>query len=453
MNELRILSPTAILGYGFPEASFRRGLAARPDVLAVDAGSTDPGPAYLGLGQGFVDPGAVRRDLGLLIAAGLERRIPVIVGTAGGCGARPHVNATLEIVDDLLRGLRRRARVAVIYSDVPRAQVRRRLREGRIAPLPFVPPLTEEALAATPRIVAQIGVEPLVAALGDAPDILIAGRCYDPAVFAALPVARGFDRGLALHLGKILECAAIAATPGSGRDCVLGILRRDRFELRPLSSARKFTCASVAAHTFYEKSHPFRLPGPGGVSDLSACRFRHLTPNAVEVRGSRFLPDSVYRIKIEGARRVGYRTIAICGIRDPILLSRLDTLLDGVRAAVADNFPRRRGRLAFRVYGRDGVMGEREPRRRLEGHEACLILDAVAPTQAEADTLCGFARSTALHYGYPGRVATAGNLAFPFSPSDLHAGPVFDFSVYHLMELDDPVRPFPCERLTLGGRA
>lgn len=453
MNEMRILSPTAILGYGFPEASFRRGMAARPHAIAVDAGSTDPGPAYLGSGRGFVDPGAVRRDLALMIEAGLKRRIPVIVGTAGGCGARPHVTETLEIVDRILHDLRRRARVAVIHSDVSRAQVRRSLRAGRIASLPFVPTLTEEALDATPRIVAQIGVEPLVAALGDEPDILIAGRCYDPAVFAALPVARGFDKGLALHLGKILECAAIAATPGSGRDCVLGVLRRDHFELRPLSAARKFTVASVAAHTFYEKSHPYHLPGPGGVSDLSECRFKQLTSRTVEVRGSRFLPDEVYRIKIEGARRVGYRAISIGGIRDPILLARLDDLIEGVRAAVADNFPRSRGHLAFRVYGRDGVMGEREPRRRVEGHEACLILDAVAPTQAEADVLCGFARSTALHYGYPGRVATAGNLAFPFSPSDLHAGPVFDFSVYHLMELDDPVRPFPCERITLGGRA
>ena len=39
---IRILSPTAILGYGFPETSFASGLALNPDVIAVDAGSTDP---------------------------------------------------------------------------------------------------------------------------------------------------------------------------------------------------------------------------------------------------------------------------------------------------------------------------------------------------------------------------------------------------------------------------
>ena len=42
---IRILSPTAILGYGFPETSFAAGLALNPDVIAVDAGSTSiPAP-------------------------------------------------------------------------------------------------------------------------------------------------------------------------------------------------------------------------------------------------------------------------------------------------------------------------------------------------------------------------------------------------------------------------
>ena len=30
--EFKILSPTAILGYGFPEASFLRGMAEKPDL-------------------------------------------------------------------------------------------------------------------------------------------------------------------------------------------------------------------------------------------------------------------------------------------------------------------------------------------------------------------------------------------------------------------------------------
>ena len=62
----------------------------------------------------------------------------------------------------------------------------------------------------------------------------------------------------------------------------------------------------------------------------------------------------------------------------------------------------------------------------------------MAPTQAEANSLVSLTRSTLLHYGYPGRISTAGNLAFPFSPSDLAAGDVYEFSVYHLMEQAAP---------------
>jgi hypothetical protein len=77
--------------------------------------------------------------------------------------------------------------------------------------------------------------------------------------------------------------------------------------------------------------------------------------------------------------------------------------------------------------------------------ELLIIIEAVAPTQEQADTICGFARSTMLHFGYEGRIATAGNLAFPFSPSDAKMGEVFEFNVYHLMKVDDPKTLFPIE--------
>jgi hypothetical protein len=78
-------------------------------------------------------------------------------------------------------------------------------------------------------------------------------------------------------------------------------------------------------------------------------------------------------------------------------------------------------------------------------HELCIVIEAVADTQERADTICGFARSTMLHFGYEGRISTAGNLAFPFSPSDCKMGEVYEFNVYHLMKVDDPSEYFPVE--------
>jgi hypothetical protein len=53
----------------------------RPHLIAVDAGSSDPGPYYLGAGVSFTDRGAVKRDLQIMLTAAVEHDIPVVVGT------------------------------------------------------------------------------------------------------------------------------------------------------------------------------------------------------------------------------------------------------------------------------------------------------------------------------------------------------------------------------------
>lgn len=84
-------------------------------------------------------------------------------------------------------------------------------------------------------------------------------------------------------------------------------------------------------------------------------------------------------------------------------------------------------------------MGSLEPNPNVKSHELCIVIEALCPTQDQANTLCSVARSTMLHYGYEGRVSTAGNLAFPFSPSDITVGKVFEFSIYHLMDTKNEI--------------
>jgi hypothetical protein len=450
-REFRVLSPTAILGYGFPEESFRRGIARRPHLVAADAGSTDPGPYYLGSGTSFTDRAFVKRDLAFMLREGLAIGAVVVVGSAGGSGAAPHLAWCRAIVEEIAREQKLSFRFGVISTDVPKERVKTALRAGRITPLPFVPELTEEAVDASTNLVAQAGNEPIRRALEAGCNVVLAGRCYDPACFAALPVHRGFDEGLALHMGKILECGAIAATPGSGADCAFATLHGDRFVLEALNPARKFTRESAAAHTLYEKSDPYRLPGPGGVIDLTSCSFTEIGDGKVEVRGSRHERTVPYRVKLEGARRTGFRSISIAGTRDPIMIEGIDAILATVMKQVESmSGGTTRGRVHFHVYGKDGVMGPTEPVRQTRSHELGIVIESVSPTQEEADTLTGVTRSTLLHYGYPGRISTAGNLAFPFSPSDIRAGEVYEFSVYHLMEVDDPA-DFPLEIVDVKG--
>ncbi|MDR0928660.1 MAG: DUF1446 domain-containing protein [Oscillospiraceae bacterium] len=446
-EEYRILSTTAILGYGFPLASFEAGMARKPHLIAVDAGSTDPGPYYLGAGVSFTDRGAVKRDLTIMLTAAVAHQIPVVIGTAGGSGADAHLQWCRKIIEEIAHEENLHFPMAVIHAEIPRETVREALRAGQVKPLEPAPELTEALLDATGRIVGQMGLEPVMRALDGGAQVVLAGRAYDPVCFAAAAVRAGYDRGLAVHLGKILECASIAATPGSGSDCMFGYLGEDYFRLEPLNPIRQCTPRSVAAHTLYEKTNPYILPGPGGSLDLTDATFTAYTDRIAEVRGSKFVPGEKYTIKLEGARRIGYRTVSIAGTRDPIMMREIDSITQAVRERVQDNFREAAMdyTLHFIIYGRDGVMGQLEPTPVIDGHELGIVIEAVADTQAHADTICAFARSTMLHYGYEGRRATAGNLAFPYSPSDFHAGEVYVFSLYHIIEVEDPCALFPIE--------
>lgn len=454
MKEFKVLSPTAILGYGFPLESFEEGMRRNPDVISVDAGSTDPGPYYLGAGKSFTDRGAVKRDLEIMIKAALAANIPVLIGTAGGSGGDSHLQWCVEIIKDIARENRLNFKMALIHAEISKEVVLKGLKDGKVMPLHPAPQANPELVEETVRIVGQMGLEPFIKALDMGAQVIVAGRAYDPSVFAALPVKEGFDKGLSIHMGKILECACIAATPGSGSDCMLGTLREDHFLVEPLNPARKCTTLSVAAHTLYEKTNPYILPGPGGILDLTNTRFEQVGEGVVKVSGSKFVPSEKYTIKLEGVKKVGYRTVSIAGVRDPIFISKINEIIEGVKARVNDNFRDIKidYRLDFKIYGLNGVMGDLEPVKEIKSHELGIVIEAVADSQEKADTVCSFARSTMLHYGYEGRISTAGNLAFPYSPSDFHAGEVYAFSLYHILEVEDPCELFKIEtKTTLEG--
>lgn len=452
MEELKVLSPTAILGYGFPEQSFKEGIRRHPDVIACDAGSTDPGPYYLGAGYSFTDNNAVKRDLSIMIPAALEEGIPLMIGTAGGCGARPHVELTVNIIREIAREQDLHFKMAVIDAEFEKDFIKAELRKGNVTPLGPAPQLSEESVDECIHIVGQMGEEPYIKALEMGAQVILAGRSYDPCEFSALAISKGFSKALAIHMGKILECAAITALPGSGSDCMLGTLCKDSFVVEPLNPDRRCTTLSVAAHSLYEKSNPYELPGPGGAIDLHSTSFTQISDRAVEVRGTKFVPTDDYYVKLEGVRRVGYRTISPAATHDPIMISKIEEVISGVRSRVEDNFHMKDNRntwLDFKVYGKKGVMHMFPETPESSSDELLIIIEAVAPTQEEANTLCSFARSTMLHYGYEGRISTAGNLAFPFSPSDCRMGEVFEFNVYHLLRVEDPCAPFPIHYLEL----
>jgi hypothetical protein len=448
MNDIRILSPCGMLGYGFPQESFLTGMERNPHAIVVDAGSTDAGPHKLGSGVAIVSRRAAKKDLELLLTHGIPRKIPILIGSAGGAGARKHVEWTLDIVQEIMKEHQLHAKLATIWADFSQETIIEALREGKVTPLgKRVPPLTEEAVADTPSIVAQMGHEPIVKCLSEGYDIMICGRAYDPAPFAAVGIHHGKDAALAYHLGKILECGALCAEPGTTKDCILGTLKENSFTVESLNPNRRCTETSVAAHTFYEKEHPYLLPGPGFILDLKDCLFKEIEPGIVEVKQSRLVPNETYSVKLEGARKIAYRTFGIAGVRDPLLLSMLDEVEKAVKEQVENYYQdisKEDFQIHFYNYGKDGVLGKREPNP-FTGHEVGIVFEVIAKTQELASSICATVRSTFLHYGYEGRKSTAGNLAFPFAPSEVEFGPVYEFSIYHLLKIEDPLKVFRIE--------
>jgi hypothetical protein len=293
----------------------------------------------------------------------------------------------------------------------------------------------------------MMGPEPFMEALDNGAQVILAGRASDPAPWAAAAIRAQLPPAPAWYAGKMLECGATPSIP-KGHDCLLVTVREDGVECEPMNPIRRCTPLSIANHSLHENSSPIHHIEPGGMLDTSDCRFDALSDRAVRISGMRWTPASQYTVKLEGVEMAGYRSISICGTRDPLLIARLPLFLEEVRGIVREKAQAfgagpESYTLTIRTYGLDGVMGAREPVRDVAGHEVGFVIEVIADTQEIAAAVLGIARTNMLHTDFPGRLCREGNMAFPFSPSDIPVGPVYRFSIYHVLELDDPREIFP----------
>jgi len=448
MKEFRMLSTSGLLGYGFPEESLKAGLERRPDMIGVDGGSTDPGPFYLGSGKCLSARVSMKRDLALMLRGAIANGIPLVIGSCGGAGGEPHLQAVVEIVREIAREDGVHFKMATIHSEQDKATIKRWLGQGRIKPLRNSPPIDDQAIDRATRLVGMMGPEPFVRALDEGAQVVLAGRSSDPAPWAGCAMRAQLPPAPSWYAGKMLECGATASVP-KGHDCLLGTVRQDSVEVEPLNPIRRCTPLSVANHSLHENPSPCFHVEPGGTLDTTDCRFEAVSDRAVRISGMRWSPQS-YTIKLEGAELAGYRAITICGTRDPLLIGQFDTFIESVRKAVADKigaFGIAPGqyRILFRVYGRSGVMGDAEPVHEIRSHELGILVEALADTQEIASAVLSVARVSLLHTDFPGRLCREGNMAFPFSPSDIELAPAYRFSIFHVAEPDDPYEMFPIE--------
>jgi hypothetical protein len=451
MDEIRILSPTGVCGSGFLETSFEAALALKPHFIGCDAGSTDPGPEFLGSGRTAFPPDAIRRDLRLMLLGARRLKIPLLIGSAGTGGNDTQLNLVHELVRAVAREEGLEFRLALIHAEQDKAYLRKRLHEGRIKPLQPAPHFDAAAIERSEHIVGMMGAEPFQRALEAGAEVVIAGRASDTAIFAAAPILRGFPEGIAWHAAKILECGAAAVVNRKTPDCMFAWVRKDHFVVEAPDPALRCTPQSIASHSLYENADPFRLVECSGTLDLTQSRYEALNERAVKVSGSAFLPTTRYTVKLEGAEKAGYQSILVGSIRDPFIIRQIDDWIarlterihHRVQMVYASKLARDDYLLHIRVYGKDGTMGPLEPVKEIRSHELCLIFEATAPTQEIASTIAGIIRHQALHLPIPEWSGLITAIACPYNPID--RGAVYRFNVNHVVEPDDAWEMFPME--------
>ena len=424
---MKIVALNGLLGYGYSEEALNCAFAEKVDYLGVDAGSTDPGPYYLGSGKSFTDRNAVKRDLALALPKALAHKAPFIIGTAGGAGSEKHVRWLTEILLEIAAEQGLKFKLGTVYSDVTKDYVLEKLHAGKIINMSDEMPLQEADIAQSTTIVSQIGIAPILELLKQDVDVILCGRACDTAIYAAPCIHEGFDPGLAFHMAKIMECGAMCSEPVAAADVMQAYMFEDHFELRPANPMRRCTIDRVAAHTLYEQSNPYLIFEPDGVCDLTNSKFQQVDERTVRVSGSVFKEAEEKTLKLEGVKCSGYRTICPATIYDPETIGQFDfiakTVLNFVAENTKDTLEKDSYCITFKTNGgADSSLG--------------IIMDIVGKTQEIADTVCALVRSRMLHCDYPGRKSSAGNLAFPFSPSDIHVGAVYEFSVFHLAKVD-----------------
>ena len=456
MDEIRYVAASGALGVGVDAEALDQSLDSAPHFIASDAGTTDAGPFALGSGTAAFPREAVKRDLTRVLVASNKADIPALIGSAGTAGGDPHVDWVLDIAREIAEENGLSLRTAVIRSEQSPDYLLELYRQGRVRALDPAPDIDETIFARSARIVGMMGVEPLQAALDAGADFVLAGRCSDPALFAALPIMRGFPAGLAWHAGKVTECGTMACEGGHG-GVITATVREHEVILRPIGKGLRCTPQSIAAHSLYENAHPYLHKECSGTLDLTHSKYTAVDEASVRITGSEFIPAQDYTVKLEGAQLLGYQSIMIGGIRDPFILRRLDQWLAEVKAYIYRSVERVLAlrpsdwTLTVHVYGRNAVMGALEPNASEMPHEVGIVVEATAATQELATKAAQLSRQPFLHHGAPEWTSGTTSFACLHNPAHIDRGAVYRFNLNHVAVPRTKTEMFRTEFVQLGG--
>ena len=91
----RVLVPSGVLGLGFDADALKAGVLAKPDIIAIDGGSTDSGPFYLGTSTSKYSRAACKSEWKTLLQAREQLNVPLVITSCGTCGSDAMVDCCL----------------------------------------------------------------------------------------------------------------------------------------------------------------------------------------------------------------------------------------------------------------------------------------------------------------------------------------------------------------------
>ncbi|MBL4802185.1 MAG: acyclic terpene utilization AtuA family protein [Emcibacter sp.] len=440
-KSVKIYVPEGSLGVGiFPE-EIGVAMARKPDAIALDAGSTDSGAAYLAKGVSKNNKRAVKTDLELIMAAQAEAGIPILIGTSGQAGGDLNLDWTRDIVLEICREKGYTPKIALLYSEQSPKLIKQKLAEGKISNLPPLGDMTEEMIDDCIHIVALMGPEPYFDALDAGADIILGGRSSDPAVIAAFALWKGAPAGPSWHAGKVSECGGQATSAATGQRGVFFEVHEDGFDIEPCDPAFKATVNSISGHLLYENKNPWVLTEPGGELDVTNSQYEQLTDTKVRVTGSVWHPKP-YTMKLEGASGKLFQTIIIVGITDPNVLAEPQVFHDRMvdilhmRALSATDAVDGEFHISVRMYGWNGVSGVPPKEGTQTPREIGAMCVITANTQEMASEIAKACNPYFFHMPIrDGMEMPSYGLAF--SPADIDRGPVYQFELNHVVSVDN----------------
>ena len=450
MTITKVLVPSGVLGLGFDIEALRRGIKNKPDIISIDGGSTDSGPASLGSGTSKYSRAAIKSEWKTLMQARKEANVPLIIGTCGTCGTNSMVDWMEEITIELAEELGQSLKIAKLYCEQNIEFLKSNFKINKIFPLEPAPSLNVHLLDDLSHVVALAGAEQVIEAINTGADIILGGRTTDTAIISALPLMNGVDPGSAWHGAKIAECGALCSSnPTSG--VVIVEFDKTGFNVEAMSDSAICSPETVSAHMLYENADPYILYEPGGYMDVTNACYQSINSRKVRVEGGLWVTSKKYTVKLEGARVAGYQTSLLVLLRDINYVKNAIKWTEKLSIFLSKEIKQRMNldsheySLNFRHIGLNAVLGDLEKNigNPSEVGVLCII---TSKTPSVCTEIAKLINPFLLHF--PLTVdEELPTFAFPFSPVHSDRGCVYEFALHHVLELNDPMDAFQIKTL------